>query len=78
MTFEMDFLIGCFQTGCGARDYTVARIHGYTVLLAPIKALSCLRFFPPMAKKSKPPALRVVGDSGSKSKRQISKQIYQI
>jgi hypothetical protein len=30
---------------------------------APIKALSCLCFFPPMAEKPKPPALRVVGDS---------------
>jgi hypothetical protein len=30
---------------------------------APIKALPCLCFFPPMAEKSKPPALRVVGDS---------------
>jgi hypothetical protein len=39
------------------------RIHGYTVLLAPIKALPCLCFFPPMAEKSKPHALRVVGDS---------------
>jgi hypothetical protein len=38
------------------------RIHGYTVLLAPIKALPCLCFFPPMAEKTKPPALRVVGD----------------
>jgi hypothetical protein len=30
---------------------------------APIKALPCHCFFPPMAEKSKPPALRVVGDS---------------
>jgi len=30
---------------------------------APIKALSCFCFFPPMAEKSKPPALRLVGDS---------------
>ncbi len=30
---------------------------------AQIKALPCLCFFPPMAEKSKPPALRVVGDS---------------
>jgi hypothetical protein len=29
---------------------------------APIKALPCLCIFPPMAEKSKPPALRVVGD----------------
>jgi hypothetical protein len=28
-----------------------------------IEALPCLCFFPPMAEKSKPPALRVVGDS---------------
>jgi hypothetical protein len=33
------------------------------VTLAPIKALACLYFFPPLAEKSKPPALRVVGDS---------------
>ena len=49
------YLTGCFQTGCFA--------PGYTVLLAPIKALSCFCFFPPMAEKSKPPALRLVGDS---------------
>ena len=30
---------------------------------APIKALACLCFFPPIAEKSKPPALQVVGDS---------------
>jgi hypothetical protein len=35
------------------------RIHGSTVLLAPIKALPCLCIFPPMADD-----LRVVGDSG--------------
>jgi hypothetical protein len=29
---------------------------------APIKGLPYLCFFPPMAEKSKPPALRVVGD----------------
>jgi len=28
---------------------------------APVKALPCLCIFPPMAEKSKPPALRVVG-----------------
>jgi hypothetical protein len=43
--------------------HKVERIHGYTVLLAPIKALPCLCFFPPMAEKSKPPAPRMVGDS---------------
>jgi RND family efflux transporter MFP subunit len=40
--------------------------HGGTlhpVSPAPIKALPCLCFFPPMAEKSKPPALRVVSDS---------------
>jgi hypothetical protein len=31
-----------------------------------------------MAEKSKPPVLRVAGDSKSKSKRQIIKQAYQI
>jgi hypothetical protein len=35
----------------------------HPVTPAPIKALPCLCFFPPMAEKSKPPALRVVGDS---------------
>jgi len=35
----------------------------HPVTPAPIKALPCLCFFPPMAEKSKPPALRVAGDS---------------
>jgi hypothetical protein len=35
----------------------------HPVTPAPIKALPCLCFFPPMAEKSKPAALRVVGDS---------------
>jgi len=35
----------------------------HPVTPAPIKALPCLCFFPPMAEKSKPSALRVVGDS---------------
>jgi hypothetical protein len=39
------------------------RSHASTVTPAPIKALPCLCFFPPMAEKSKPPALRVVRDS---------------
>jgi hypothetical protein len=56
-------LFGCFQTGCFAHDYTVARVHGYTALLAPIKALACLCFFPPIAEKPKQPASRVVGDA---------------
>jgi hypothetical protein len=34
----------------------------HPVTPAPIKALPCLWIFPPMAEKSKPPALRVVGD----------------
>jgi hypothetical protein len=34
----------------------------HPVTPAPIKALPCLCIFPPMAEKSKPPALRVVGD----------------
>jgi hypothetical protein len=45
-------VIGCFKPGA---------LHPVTP--APIKALPCLCFFPPMAEKSKPPALRVVGDS---------------
>jgi len=45
-------LIGCFQPGA---------LH--PVPPAPIKALPCLCIFPPMAVKSKPPALRVVGGS---------------
>jgi hypothetical protein len=49
--------LGVFNRALGTR------IHGYTVLLAPIKALPCLCIFPPMARKPKPPALRVVGDS---------------
>jgi hypothetical protein len=48
-------VFGCFLCGCFA--------PGYTVLLAPIKALPCLWIFPPMAEKSKPPALRLVGRS---------------
>jgi hypothetical protein len=52
--------LGVFKPGA---VHTIARIHGYTVKLAPIKALPCLCFFPPMAEKSKPAALRVVGDS---------------
>jgi hypothetical protein len=47
------------------------RIHGYTVLLAPIKALPCLCIFPPMAEKSKPPAPRLVGDSGAHLKNNV-------
>jgi len=39
------------------------RVHGPTLLPAPIKALPCLWIFLPMAEKSKPPALRVVADS---------------
>jgi len=35
----------------------------HPVTPAPIKALPCLCFFQPIAEKSKPPALRVVGDS---------------
>jgi hypothetical protein len=35
----------------------------HPVTPAPIKALPCLCFSPPLAEKSKPPALRVVGDS---------------
>jgi hypothetical protein len=35
----------------------------HPVTPAPIKALPGLCFFPPIAEKSKPPALRVVGDS---------------
>ncbi len=34
----------------------------HPVTPAPIKALPCLCIFPPMAEKSKPAALRVVGD----------------
>jgi hypothetical protein len=34
----------------------------HPVTPAPIKALPCLCIFSPMAEKSKPPALRVVGD----------------
>jgi hypothetical protein len=34
----------------------------HPVTPAPIKALPCLCIFPLMAEKSKPPALRVVGD----------------
>jgi hypothetical protein len=33
----------------------------HLVTPAPVKALPCLWIFPPMAEKSKPPALRVVG-----------------
>jgi hypothetical protein len=52
-------LLGVFKPGA---LHKLARIHGYTVLLAPVKALLCLWIFPPTAEKSKPPALRVVGD----------------
>jgi hypothetical protein len=38
-------------------------IDVHPVTPAPIKALPCFCFFPPMAEKSKPPAMRVVGDS---------------
>jgi hypothetical protein len=34
----------------------------HPVTPTPVKALPCLYIFPPMAAKSKPPALRVVGD----------------
>jgi hypothetical protein len=47
-----DAFIGCNRVLC-------TRIHGYTVALAPIKALPCLCFFAPMAEKPKPPAPRV-------------------
>jgi hypothetical protein len=45
--------------------------HGGTlhpVTPAPIKALPCLCLFAPMAEKSKPSALRVVGDSNGNLK----------
>jgi hypothetical protein len=54
-TVRFFYINWVFSTGCKA--------PGYTVLLAPVKALPCLCFLPPMAEKSKPPALRVVGDS---------------
>jgi hypothetical protein len=37
----------------------------HPVTPAPIKAPAGLCLFPPMAQKSKPPALRVVGDSAA-------------
>jgi hypothetical protein len=52
--------LGVFKPGA---LHKVARIPGYIASLEPIKALPCLCFFPPLAEKSKPPALRVVGDS---------------
>jgi len=48
-----DGLLGVFKPGA---------LHPVTP--APIKALPCLCIFPPMAEKSEPPALGVVGDSG--------------
>jgi len=41
--------------------FTPGALHPVTA--APIKALACLCFFPPMAEKSKPPALRAAGGS---------------
>jgi hypothetical protein len=52
--------LGVFKPGALHKNL---RIHGSTVLLAPIKALPCLCILPPMAEKSKPPALRMVSDS---------------
>jgi hypothetical protein len=51
----------CFSTGLlGA--FKPGAWHPVTP--APIKALSCLCLLAPMAEKSKPPALRVVGTPG--------------
>ncbi len=56
---------------CVSMDRTYAAIPSlgvfkpgakHPVTPAPIKALPCLWIFPPMAEKSKPPTLRVVGD----------------
>ena len=47
-------IIGYFQTGCFAREYTIVRIPGYTVLLALIKAQLCLCFFSPMKVNIRP------------------------
>jgi hypothetical protein len=49
-----------FSTTTYAAIPSLGFLHPVTP--APIKALPCLCFFPPMAEKSKPPALRVVGD----------------
>jgi hypothetical protein len=54
---------GAVHTITRLHDHTIIRSHASTVTPAPLKALPCLYFFPPMAEKSKPPALRVVADS---------------
>jgi hypothetical protein len=58
------------QTFFSATTYTAIPSLGvfkpgalHPVTSAPIKALPCLCFFPPIAEKSKPPALRVIGDT---------------
>jgi hypothetical protein len=53
--------LGVFKPGA---LHKTARIHGSTVLLAPIKALLCPCFLPSTTGKNKPLALRVVGGSG--------------
>jgi hypothetical protein len=56
-------LIGCFQSGCFAHAYTIARSHDSIVSLAPITTRAGICFFVPMAEKSEHPVPRVVGDS---------------
>ena len=52
------------QTFCSTTTYAEIPLLGVfkPVTPAPIKALPCLCFFPPMAEKSKPSALRVACD----------------
>jgi hypothetical protein len=52
-------LLGVFKSCLGGTLHPVTPV--------PIKALADLCFFPPVAEKSKPPALRVAGDSGFNS-----------
>jgi len=63
-TSEGQFAIIAFVSGCAAPGLFT---NNHPVTPAPIKALPCLCFFPPMAEKSKPSAPRVVGDSELRS-----------
>jgi hypothetical protein len=59
-TSEGQFAIIAFVSWCAAPGLFT---NNHPVTPAPIKTLLCLCFFPPRAKKNKPSAPRVVGDS---------------
>jgi hypothetical protein len=59
-TSERQFAIIVFVIGCAAPGLSQTTLRLNPHRLRPCRAFV---FFPPMAEKSKPPAMRVVGDS---------------